>query len=65
MEELALDKEQYQLVILYALLNQISWACENGIQFNQNTKPVVNWEKANKDKARIKKLFNLLRNYEP
>lgn len=58
MEELALDKEQYQLVILYALLNQISWACENGIQFNQNTKPVVNWDKANKDKARIKKLFN-------
>ncbi|HAU0262654.1 TPA: phosphotransferase [Legionella pneumophila] len=64
MEELALDKKQCQLVMVYALLNQISWACENGIQFNQNTKPVVNWEKAKKDKAAIKKLFKLLRKYE-
>jgi aminoglycoside phosphotransferase (APT) family kinase protein len=45
MDELGLNQEQRNLVTMYALLNQISWACENGIQFNQNTKAVIDKEK--------------------
>ncbi|MBA2650005.1 MAG: phosphotransferase [Legionella sp.] len=53
MEEIGLNSEQKRLVAMYALLNQISWSCENGIQFNQNTKAIVNWEKMKADKAVI------------
>jgi aminoglycoside phosphotransferase (APT) family kinase protein len=56
MDELALDAQHRGLVTMYALLNQISWACENGIQFNQNTKAIINWDKAKTDKAMIMKL---------
>ncbi|OAI48511.1 hypothetical protein AYO45_04735 [Gammaproteobacteria bacterium SCGC AG-212-F23] len=56
MNELHLDKNQRKLVTAYALLNQISWACENGIQFNQNTKAEVNIERMEKDKQLIKLL---------
>lgn len=60
MQELNLDHQEQQTVIMYALLNQISWACENGIQFNQNTKPIVNWEKAAADKKIILRLTDEL-----
>lgn len=60
MQELNLNKQQKQTVIMYALLNQISWACENGIQFNQNTKPIINWEKAAADKQIILSLADEL-----
>lgn len=56
MSELHLDKYQKKLVTVYALLNEISWACENGIRFNQNTKAEVNKEKLEKDKQLIKLL---------
>ncbi len=56
MDELGLDDAQRARVTLYALLNVISWTCENGIQFNQNTKPIVDKEKERKDKSIIKKL---------
>ncbi|EHL32625.1 phosphotransferase family protein [Legionella drancourtii] len=49
-KELELTQSEQQLITVYALLNQLSWMCENGIQFNQNTKPIVNWEKAESDK---------------
>ncbi|HDY2647706.1 TPA: phosphotransferase [Legionella pneumophila] len=49
-KELELTQSEQQLITVYALLNQLSWMCENGIQFNQNTKPIVNWEKAERDK---------------
>lgn len=61
MDELGLDHEQRELVIMYALLNKISWACENGIPFNQNTKGEVDLEKAGLDKAMIKTLADKLR----
>ena len=53
MDELGLNESQRKMVKIYALLNQISWACENGIQFNQNTKPLVD---SKKDK-RAKKII--------
>jgi aminoglycoside phosphotransferase (APT) family kinase protein len=56
MDEMNLSEEQKKLVTMYALLNQISWTCENGIEFNQNTQPIVNKEKEQKDKAIIKDL---------
>jgi aminoglycoside phosphotransferase (APT) family kinase protein len=56
MDEMSLTGEQRQIVTMYALLNQISWTCNNGIQFNQNTQPVVNREIEKKDKAIIKGL---------
>lgn len=56
MHELGLNQEQTHLATMYALLNQISWACENGIQFNQNTKSKVDEEKKRRDLLIIKKL---------
>ena len=56
MDELSLNPNERNLVTMYALINQISWACENGIQFNLNTKAIVDEEKKQKDKALIKKL---------
>ena len=56
MDELELNLEQRKLVTMYAILNKISWACENGIQFNQNTKAEVDQERARKDKEIIRKL---------
>lgn len=56
MDEMALTGEQRKIVTMYALLNQISWTCNNGIQFNQNTQAVVDAELEKKDKAIIKAL---------
>lgn len=53
MDELKLNATHRHMVTMYALINQMAWACENGIQFNQNTKPTVNAEKAKKDKQTI------------
>ena len=55
MDELGLndnDRER-KLVLVYSLFNIISWACENGIQFNQNTIPIVDKERLIKDKKII------------
>ena len=60
MDALNLSEEQRQLVSMYALLNQISLACENGIQFNQNTRPIVNKKKELKDKKIIQELASEL-----
>lgn len=60
MDELGLDQGQRHLATMYALLNQISWACENGIQFNQNTKAEVNEDKKRKDQSMVKKLASEL-----
>lgn len=60
MDELGLNQEQRHLATMYALLNQISWACENGIQFNQNTKAEVDEDKKRRDQLMIKKLASEL-----
>ncbi|HAU0283159.1 TPA: aminoglycoside phosphotransferase family protein [Legionella pneumophila] len=59
-KELELTQSEQQLIIVYALLNQLSWMCENGIQFNQNTKPIVSWEKAEADKNILLQLVSAL-----
>lgn len=56
MDELGLNQEQRHLATMYSLLNQISWACENGIQFNQNTNEKVDEDKKHRDRLIIKKL---------
>jgi hypothetical protein len=61
MDELGLNLEQRELVLMYALLNKISWTCENGIQFNQNTSTEVDWKRAIRDKKVIKELAKELR----
>lgn len=53
MDEMNLDKKQREYVAMYALMNAIAWACENGIQYNQNTQAIVNKEKERKDKINI------------
>lgn len=58
---LELTESEQQFITVYALLNQLSWMCENGIQFNQNTKPVVNWEKVETDKKIFLQLFSELK----
>jgi len=54
MDELRLNEKEKKRVTMYALLNQISWTCENGVQFNQNTKPIVDKKKEQLDKKIIK-----------
>jgi aminoglycoside phosphotransferase (APT) family kinase protein len=63
MEEEGLDPAQRKIVTMYALLNRLFWACENGVQFNSNTSPNVNWEKAEKDKEVIKMILMELQRY--
>ncbi|MDR3646344.1 MAG: phosphotransferase [Candidatus Babeliales bacterium] len=60
MDEMSLNSEQRNIVTMYALLNQISWTCNNGIQFNQNTQAIVDQKKEEKDKAVIKALASEL-----
>lgn len=57
MDEMNLAADQRKIITLYAFLNQISWTCENGIQFNQNMRPVIDREKEWKDKEIIKILI--------
>ena len=59
--ELGLGAKERKLVLVYALINKISWACENGIQFNQNTSPVVDYEKMEEDKKGINVIADELR----
>jgi len=61
MDELDFNQEQRNLATMYALLNQISWACENGIQFNQNTKAEVDKAKQYRDRNLITELASELR----
>lgn len=56
MDAEVLSPEQRKIVTVYALLNRISWSCENGIQFNQNTSGTVDWDKAETDKRIVKEL---------
>jgi RimJ/RimL family protein N-acetyltransferase/aminoglycoside phosphotransferase (APT) family kinase protein len=63
MEELRLNMEQRKLVIVYALINKISWVCENGIQFNQNTNAVIDRKKERLDKKILKMLAAELGKY--
>lgn len=60
MDAMGLNQDQRKLVTMYALLNQISWACENGIQFNQNTTTFVDQAKKQRDKDVIMKLASEL-----
>ncbi len=60
MNEEQLGTQQRKLVTMYALLNRTYWTFENGIQFNQNTKAEVDWEKDKENKAVVQTLFNEL-----
>jgi len=57
MNALHLENDARKRVTVYALINQISWMCENGIQFNLNTNTKVNKMKMEKDKALIKAIM--------
>ncbi len=57
MDAQGLNAEQRKMVSVYALLNRIGWTTENGIQFNQNTKAVVDEEKLQRDREMIDILF--------
>lgn len=60
MDKLGLNETERKRVTMYTLLNKISWTCENGIQFNQNTQPIVDKEK--NDKKVIKQIVAELDN---
>lgn len=57
MRELKITPAERKLVTMYALLNQISLTCENGIEFNQNTKAIVNKQQEKNDKKIIRALI--------
>jgi hypothetical protein len=63
MDEESLEEEQRKIVTMYALLNRLFWACENGVQFNNNTSTNVDWEKAKKDKEVIEMILTELKRY--
>jgi aminoglycoside phosphotransferase (APT) family kinase protein len=60
MDNLGLNAKQRKLVLMYALLNQFAWTCDNGIQSNQNTNAVVDKEKEKSDKKIIQALVTEL-----
>lgn len=60
MDTLGLDQEQRDLVLMYALLNRTYWTFENGVQFNQNTRPVVDREKEKQDRIIVRSLYSEL-----
>lgn len=57
MDEQRLDTNKRKIVSMYALLNRISWASENGIRFNQNTDGVIDQERAERDMDAINQLY--------
>ena len=63
MDEMRLTMFEREIVTAYALLNQVSWMCENGIQFNKNTIPVVDKKRERTDKELIKSLSAALWNF--
>jgi hypothetical protein len=63
MDEQSLDAGQRKIVTMYALLNRLFWTCENGVQFNSNTSPNVNWEKTKKDKEAVEMILRELKRY--
>ncbi|MBA3660913.1 MAG: phosphotransferase [Gammaproteobacteria bacterium] len=64
MDGLELIENERKLVLVYALLNKISWTCENGIQFNQNTKAIVDKEREKIDKNVLNEIAIELGIYE-
>lgn len=56
MDEMQLDKDQQKIITVYAVINQVSLLCENGIQFNQNTRTVIDRSQENRDKEIINML---------
>jgi len=57
MDEQKLSEEQRKIVLVYALINRISWACENGIKFNQNTSGIVDEDRKARDRDVIEILY--------
>ena len=57
MDELGLSLEERKIVAMYSLLNQISWACDNGIEYNQNTHDRVDKAQEALDKDVIHKMI--------
>ncbi len=55
-ENLNLNDRQKKMVIVYALLNRIFWAMENGIEFNQNAKILIDDDKKITDYKIIEQL---------
>lgn len=60
MDAEGLDAEQRKIVTMYALLNRTYWTMENGVQFNQNTKAVVNLDADKENKQKVKQLYDEL-----
>ncbi|PIR03591.1 MAG: hypothetical protein COV59_05375 [Candidatus Magasanikbacteria bacterium CG11_big_fil_rev_8_21_14_0_20_39_34] len=60
MEKLKLSQKKRKIVLVYAILNRFFWMCENGIQFNQNTKGVINKKKAKQDRRIVLNLIGEL-----
>lgn len=57
MDNQNLDVQQRKVVLFYAILNRIAWACENGVQFNQNTSSVIDDKKAFQHNKAIEELL--------
>lgn len=57
MEACGITTKQRYIVVLYALLNRLQWLTENGIQFNQNTSTVVDWNKVAVDTKVAERLW--------
>jgi putative ABC transport system ATP-binding protein len=57
MDALGLPEPQRRIVTMYALLNRVFWALENGVRFNQNTSSTVDREREARDKHAIAQLY--------
>jgi hypothetical protein len=61
MDSLQLSDEHRRIVTMYAVLNRTFWTFENGIQFNQNTSPIVDREREIEDKHAVRAMYAELR----
>jgi aminoglycoside phosphotransferase len=62
MHELNIDEQGRRIVTMYAYLNKLSWASENGIQFNRNTSCFVDNVKLIQDRQIIADLSEIIIN---
>lgn len=53
-----LDEYQHRIVKMYAILNLIYWASEEGIKFNSNSTGVINWKNIESKRKQIFGLYS-------
>ncbi len=54
---LGLNASEQNIVRLYAILNLVLWTSEAGMKFNSNSTGIINWEKVNINRRKIREIY--------